>query len=355
MNLLDDPSVLEKLDPSGMLELSARLPHNCREGWEQGLAWTVPPRLSRCQQVLVLGMGGSAIGADLLVGLLGNKLKRPISVNRTYRIPAWVDSNTLVLACSYSGNTEETLSGVKEALRKKVSVAAISSGGALAQMSLKKGLPFLRIPGGLPPRSAIGYLAFAPMGLLVQLGWVRTGDLPVEKACQYVEKLIETQLGPHVRSSGNPAKKIAAQLMGRLPVLYGAAGGWEGITYRWRTQLEENAKTLAFHHIVPEATHNEISGWVQPRGLMRHSAAVFITDLGIHPRTLKRMEFTAGLIRRQGAAVLKASVTGSTSVFSRMLGLVSLGDFISIYLACAYKINPTPVERVEALKKFMKK
>ena len=344
---------MRRADPGGMLNRAAALGDQCAQAWEWGLDWKVPAAYSGARQVCVLGMGGSAIGADLLQGFVGDRLGRPVVVNRTYTLPAWVDKETLVLVCSYSGNTEETLSAAALAAKKTSRIAVITSGGKAAEWARKKGYPLQEIPTGLPPRSAVGYLTFVPLGLMAGLKWLPESALPVERACDGLNRYIREALGPEVKSAKNPAKKLAAKMAGKLPILYGAAGGWEGIAYRWRTQLEENSKTLAFHHIYPEATHNEISGWVQPEGLMRHSIAVFLADPAVHPRILKRMQFGAKVARGEGAVAEEVSVPGPT-MMERMLRLIALGDFTSVYLGILYKIDPTPVVRVEALKKFMR-
>lgn len=336
-----------------MLGRAAALPDQCEEGWERGLSWRVPSRHASLKQVLVLGMGGSAIGADLLQGAVGDCLGKPVAVNRTYTLPGWVDRQTLVLACSYSGNTEETLSAAEQARRRGANILVITSGGKLARWAKSNGFPLMQIPSGLPPRTAVGYLTFAPLGLFAGLGWVCEEGMGVGKACVGLRRYIHSELAGAVPARSNPAKRLAADLVGRLPVLYGAAGGWEGVTYRWRTQLEENAKTLAFHHLFPEATHNEISAWLNPKGLLRDLTAVFLTDPSIHPRILRRMEFVRRVIRGQGAQVKTVSVAGST-LLERMLKLVALGDFSSVYLGILYRVDPTPVVRVEALKRYMK-
>ncbi len=355
MRLLDDLPALSRIDRGGMLRRAAALPDQCLDGWRKGLAWDLPARLRSLEQMAVLGMGGSAIGADLLQGILSDEaISRPFLVNRTYSIPGWIGPKTLVLACSYSGNTEETISGALQAKKQGAHLIAVTSGGKLASWAVKHRIPLLRIPQGLPPRSAVGYTTFVPLGALVRLGWVSRKQLPVETACRGLAREIRVRLSPSVRTASNPAKQLADALVGRLPILYGAAGGWEGITYRWRTQIEENAKSLVFHHIFPEATHNEISAWLHPKRLMRRLAAVFLADRDVHPRTLRRMEFTARIIRAQGALVRTVRANGGSRL-ERMLNLTALGDFASVYLGILYKIDPTPVERVEALKKFMAK
>ena len=354
MRLLDNLQAMERMDRLGMLERAEALPAECLAGWEAGRRWPLSKQLSQMKQVVTLGMGGSAIGADILQGILGDRLSRPLFVNRTYMLPEWVGRGSVVLACSYSGNTEETLSAARQARQRGANLLAITSGGELAAWAKRHRIPLLNIPRGLPPRSALGYMAFIPLGLFVRLGWARRSRLPVESACAALERYIRKELVPEVRTSANPAKRLALSLVGRLPVLYGPAGGWEGLTYRWRTQLEENSKTLAFHHIFPEATHNEISAWLQPKPLMKSLAAVFLTDPAAHPRTLRRMEFTRRIIRSQGARVLQVEADGR-SLLERLLKLIALGEFASIYLAFLHREDPTPVVRVEALKRFMKK
>lgn len=354
MRLLDDLRALRRVDRSDMLGRAAALGREALEGWRKGLAWRVPAGVRSCRQALFLGVGGSAIGADLLQGISADFLAKPIAVNRTYTIPSWVGRDTLVVTCSYSGNTEETLSAAEQARRRGARILGISSGGRLADWARRHGAPLLKIPPGLPPRSALGYVAFGPLGLLSRLGWIRRDGLAVESACAALDRFIRGRLVPAVRASHNPAKRLAQSLAGRLPVVYGASDGWEGVTYRWRTQLEENSKTLAFHHLFPEATHNELSGWLNPTGLLRRMAAIFLTDRTVHPRTLRRMAFTRGIIRREGARVISVSVPGRFRL-ERMLKFIALGDFASVYLGILYGVDPTPVERVEALKRYLRR
>jgi len=354
MSILDDVKAVRRIDRGRMLTLVSALPEQCRAGWKAGLAWDIPLKWGSSDRLLVLGMGGSAIGAELAHGFLEGKIVRGMAVNRTYTVPGWVHRKTLVLACSYSGNTEETLTAVQEADRRGSRIVALTSGGKLASLAIRRGYPLLQIPQGLPPRAAVGYLAFGPLGLLVRLGWVGRRALPVRRASADLERFITSRLSLKVRTSVNPAKRIATALFGRVPILYGASGGWEGIVYRWRTQLEENAKSLAFHHLFPEATHNEISGWLQPKPVVRKKAiGLFLTDPAVHPRIRRGMQFMSEIVRRQGAPILWVEAPGH-SALSRMMGLLALGDFVSVYLALLYGTDPTPVDRVEALKRYMK-
>ena len=349
--LLDDLRGMKRMDPDGMLTHCLELPDQIRAGWQWGLDWRLPARWRNLDGICLLGMGGSAIGADLANGFAGGKLARPLRVNRDYRLPGGLHRRTGILISSYSGNTEETLSAAEAALRRGLPAAAITSGGKLAALARRRRLPLVLIPSGLPPRGAVGYGTFVLMGLLRRLKWIPA--IPVPSAAAGLERTIARSLAPAVPLRRNPAKQLARRLAGRIPILYGGADGWEGVTFRWRTQLEENAKTVCFHHIFPEATHNEISGWVHPAPGIRRTAAVFLTDPSVHPRTLKRMRFAARIIRREGAGCLEVGMKGPDR-FDRMLRMIALGDFLSVYLAFLYRENPTPVVRVEALKKYLR-
>ena len=338
-----------------MLGRATSFAAQCRWGWEQGLAFRLPRSFQQARQLLMLGVGGSAIGAELLQGIVGDRIRRPVVVNRTYTLPAWVDRKTLGIICSYSGNTEETLTAAQEAVRRGARVMAITSGGKLALWAGRDRFPVLLIPAGLPPRAAIGYQLFAPLGILVRMGWLNRRAVPAQEGWESVGRTIRQRLAPSIPTMENPAKQIALRLKGKLPILYGASGGWEGLAYRWRTQLEENAKTLAYHHLFPEATHNEISGWLQPKELMNRMVAIFLSDPAVHPRIRRRMTFTARIIGQQGAQVMTLGAGGrGRSALSRLLELVALGDFVSIYLGLLYRVDPTPVDRVEALKKWLR-
>lgn len=353
MRPLDNPRSFGCLDRSDMLGKISRFPKQVRHGWDLGRSWQVPGKWKHLRGLIVVGMGGSAIGGDLLQGLFGENLSRPVQVCRGYTLPAWVNRETLILAVSYSGNTEETLSACREALRRRLPLCAITSGGRLARWSQEKKVPLCAIPAGWPPRAALGYTTFVPAGLLGRLGWLAEKKIHLPQALDALELFVEGKLSPSVPESSNPAKRIARRLAGRLPIIYGAAGGWEGIVYRWRTQLEENAKSLAFHHIFPEMTHNEISGWGAPPGLTKNLTAIFLDDAAHHPRLRRRMEFVRRIVQKEGVQTLTVSLSGS-SPLERKLRLIVLGDFVSVYLGILYRLDPSPVVRVEALKKWLR-
>ena len=359
---LDTDAGIRRVDRSGMLGLIAQLPSQFEQGFATGWRLTGGRwpegrgAASSCggqwprpiAQVAFVGMGGSAISGDLVKALLTDTAVVPLAVHRTYDVPRYVGRNTLVIASSYSGDTEETLSAYRQARQRGAMLAAVTSGGQLGRWAMRDGIPWGRVPTGLPPRAALGYLAGTPLGLLARSDVARVTERELRVATAAVR---HSQRGwaPGVPTGRNLAKRLAKQLHGRMVVLYGADGGWEAVVARWRGQLAENAKALASSHLFPEMTHNEVNGWEFPPKLLQQCAVVFLQDRDLHPRVLRRMTITARIIRRSGATILPVSVAGPTRL-ARMLNMIALGDAASVYLAVLHRVDPTPVERVTYLK-----
>jgi len=345
---LDSLAAIHRVDRADMLGLIDDLPTQCRQGYETG--WRLPLRCPRpVGQVVFVGMGGSAISGDLVKAVLTDRARVPISVQRTYTLLASVSRETLVITSSYSGDTEETLSAYRQARRRGAMVAAVTSGGRLARLAQRDGVPWGPVPSGLPPRAALGYLAAIPLGMLARLGLAPITAAELRAATVATARVVRAW-APQVPTRRNLAKQLAHQFLGRLVVVYGADGGWEAVVARWRGQLAENAKALASSHLFPEMTHNEINGWAFPRPLVRRCAAVFLTDRTVHPRVQRRMAITARIIRRVGARVIPVAVPGPSRL-SRLLSMIALGDYLSVYLAVLHRVDPTPVEHVTAVKR----
>lgn len=362
MNQLDSPAAIRRMDRSDMLGLIAGLPAQFRTGYAVGAAmparwpegrggasagagrWPRPIR-----QVVFVGMGGSAISGDLVKTLLTARARVPVLVQRTYDLPAFISPETLVIASSYSGDTEETLSAYTQARRRGAMLAAVTAGGRLSRLARRDGVPWGRVPSGLPPRAALGYLAAIPLGLLARAGVAPVTPAQLEVATQAMARTAAAW-GPAVPARRNLAKQLARALHGRLVVLYGADGGWEAVVARWRGQLAENAKALASSHLFPEMNHNEINGWQFPPAVLRQCTAVMLEDPALHPRVLRRMTITARIIRAAGARVLTVTVPGPTPM-ARLLSMIALGDTLSVYLALLHRVDPTPVDCVAALKR----
>lgn len=352
MNLLDRPDAFRLLDPSGMIRKVMDLPLQCRDARRR--VQEARPRLDvrGVRQVLVTGLGGSAIGGDILRGLVSRAARVPVSVNRHYVLPAWVGRETLVVASSYSGNTEETLSAFDDALRRRARILVVSSGGAITARARQRKIPVCAVPGGYPPRSAFGYSFVTLLTALESLGLVPSHERDFSEAMTLMEGL-STEFAPHAPSRLNEAKRLATFLHGRLPVVYAGQDFTETVGVRWRGQFNENSKQVALLNVLPEMNHNEVVGYTNSDPLMRRAAVVLLRDpKGDHPQVARRFGILKPLLARRTAGVREAHARGC-SVLARMMTLIALGDFTSVYLAYLKRVDPTPVEVIDRLKKAL--
>jgi glucose/mannose-6-phosphate isomerase len=290
-------------------------------------------------------MGGSAIGGDLATAIAGDRARRPIRVVRDYRTPLGAGPDTLVLAASYSGNTEETLAAFEAAGEAGAPRVALATHGRLAEAAREAGVPVIGVPSGMQPRAAVAYMTVGALACAAACGAAPALDDEVEAAVSLLERLAE-EWGPD-GAPESQAKRLALDLHGRTPVVYGA-GATGPVARRWKTQVNENAKRPAFHAELPEAGHNEICGWERPGDL----AAVFLLEAGLPARITKRMEVMRGLVEKAGAPAAGAEAQGS-SPFERVMSLVLLGDLVSVYLAVLDGLDPTPVPMIDTLKEAM--
>jgi glucose/mannose-6-phosphate isomerase len=295
--------------------------------------------------LVVAGMGGSAIGGALARAALGDRASRPIVLARGYGLPAWTTPDTTVLCASYSGNTEETL-GVYEAAGALGARRIVATpGGKLAEAARAESVPVIPLPGGFQPRAAVAYSLVVALEVAGICGAGDRLHAEIDVAAAHAEYLVKAW-GPE----GPPnslSKTLAQGLHGTVPQIAGA-GLTAPIAYRWKTQINENAKTPCFSHELPELDHNEIVGWAGARELGRFSA-VFLDDSDLHPRIRQRIELTRGLIAGEAAATFRIESIGENST-ERLVSLVLLGDLVSLYLAVLRGIDPSPVELIERLK-----
>jgi len=348
VQLLDSREEIAKVDPSGMTRLVEGLP----EQWLEAEAIARKAELGKLatpERVVVLGMGGSAIGGDFLRSLLETKVKVPIFVNRSYALPAFVDERTLVVASSYSGNTEETLIACEAAKARGAAIAAITTGGELARRAQAEGWPLIRLPGGLPPRAAIGY-SFVPLLVLME----RVGVCPPVAAdlaeAHRVLVSLRERYNPDVPTEKNKAKQIALAFKGKLPLIYGSEG-WKGAAaYRWKTQINENSKAPAVWNAFPELNHNETVGWETPPEVTRSFEVVVLRDKRDLDRIQTRIEVTTREIMEGAVSGITELWAEGESEVARLFSLVYPGDWVSLYLALAYRIDPTPVKMIDLLK-----
>ncbi len=336
-----------------MLELLTEFPAQCEHAWALGNAFPLPR--TSVHNILFLGMGGSAIGGDLARSLLEEEASVPIGVNRSYDLPAFVNSQSLVFAVSYSGNTEETLSAYVSARRKKATLIAIASGGKLIDYAKRDGIPHLLLPSGLPPRTALGYLFFVPYVILRKLLHLPLRRADFEETVRTLVTLRDHKIGPEVPLSKNLSKRIALRLVGKIPAIHGSVPHVDAVATRFRTQIAENAKQLSWSHLYPELNHNEIVGWREPKRLLRNLLILLLRDSKDHTRVQKRMEITSALLRRESGVESLEIWSSGRGLLSRIFSLIYIGDFVSFYLAMLNRVDPTPVERITRLKKRLAK
>ena len=294
--------------------------------------------------VLVCGMGGSAMGGDLAQAALADRLTRPMATIRGYELPPWATPSSLIVCSSYSGNTEETLACYDAARALGSMRIVVTTGGRLAECAREDGVPVIPLPAGLQPRAAVGYMTVAALEVATLAGVAQGVRTEVDAAAAGLTRLAE-EWGPDA-DTDSLAKRVAQRINGTCVCVYGAVPT-AAVATRWKTQLNENAKLPAFAAELPEADHNEIVGWHDAASLCAFTA-VFLEDVDQHPRVRQRVELTAALIEQQAAGALRLESVGSNPL-ERLLSLVLLGDLVSVYLAVLRGIDPTPVEQIDRL------
>jgi glucose/mannose-6-phosphate isomerase len=348
------PARAAEIDQAGMLAEVAGLPRQLREGYEQaraGLAGAffgtfpaIPP--AEPDGVVVCGMGGSAIGADLVLACLPG-LPVPATVVRGYALPQWAGPETLVVVVSYSGETEEALACAAQARARDCAPVCVSSGGSLAAYAEAEGLPLVRVPGGGQPRAAVGLLAMPLLATVEAAGLCHEHSGEVAAAAEQLEA-DNAVLGPACPDESNPAKTLARRLEDRLAVVYGAAAT-APVARRWKGQINENAKAPAFFNELPELDHNELMGWTSLPHVTSSTVALFLCDESGGSRLARRAELTAREYEALGVTT-ELVVARGASRLARLFSLVQLGDYVSCYLALLYGVDPTPVDAIQAFK-----
>ena len=344
----------EEIDQAGMLSEVAGLPRQLREGYDHARAAlagaffgtfpAVPP--AEPDGLVVCGMGGSAIGADLILACLPG-LQVPATVVRGYALPEWAGPETLVVVVSYSGETEEALACAAQARARDSAPVCVTSGGSLGAFAEADGLPLVRVPGGGQPRAAVGSLSMPLLATLEAAGLCHEHAGDVAAAADQLEA-DNAILGPDGPDDGNPAKSLARRLHKRLAVVYGA-GPTAPVARRWKGQINENAKAPAFFNELPELDHNELMGWTSLPHVTSSTVALFLHDESCEERLARRAELTVREYETLGVSTELVAARGASRL-ARLFSLVQLGDYASCYLALLYGVDPTPVDAIQAFK-----
>lgn len=332
------------VDVSGQIDDVLSMPEHLRDAlWRVESAQLQPHDAPG--GLIVAGMGGSAIGGALARAVLGDRASRPIVVMRDYGVPAWTTPDATVLCASYSGNTEETLAAFEAAGALGARRVVATAGGKLAAAARAEDVPVIPLPGSFQPRAAVGYTLVIALEVAALCGAAESLRSEIDVAAAHTEALA-LEWGPD-GAEDSLAKQLARGLHGTIPQIAGA-GLTAPVGYRWKTQLNENAKTPAFSSELPELDHNELVGWTDAAQLGRFSA-VFLDDSDLHPRVRQRIELTRGVISAAAAATFRVESRGETRM-ERLVSLVLLGDLVSLYLAVLKGIDPAPVAAIEQLK-----
>jgi glucose/mannose-6-phosphate isomerase len=344
---LDDLELFARLDSQAMGEAIDGLPDQLAAAWGLGQEFDLPA-IDDIERVVIAGLGGSAIGADLLRAYAVNQAEVPIEVWRDYDLPAYAAGPaTLVIASSHSGNTEETLSGFERGLAQGASLLAVTTGGELAERAEAEGVPVWRFEHDGQPRAAVGYSFGLLLAALCRLGLLPDAAADVVDAVEEMKRQ-QKQLTAEVTVTSNPAKRMAGQLIDRWPTIIGAE--FLGpVARRWRTQIAELAKAVAQFEILPEADHNMVAGVEAPEGLFGATMVVFLEAAALHLRNRVRTRLTREILMVEGFNTDAIRAVGQSKLAQQWTPL-HFGDYVSYYLAMAYETDPSPVRAIASLK-----
>jgi len=350
-HLLDDPEYLKSHDSGDMLSVLTRFPSSTREAIrdaEKLELGGIPEK--KIENLVVAGMGGSAVGGILLRDWLRDVSKTPIFVSRGSRLPAWVDEDTLVYAVSYSGDTEETLSQYHQASETGCPLICFCSGGILSQSASLRKIPCLRFPKGYRPRAAIAFQFFGLAAVTHTLGLI--GDDTwgeVEEAIEVAKSLSE-KMGPETPTKSNPGKALAESVRGYTPYVYGSSLH-EGVAYRYSTQFNENSKSPASYGFFPEAFHNSVMAREALPELLEKGCAVIIRDPLEEAAVSVKIDRFSELLADRFGGVVEVEARGKGRL-ARMISALYIGDFASAYLGMLYGRDPSTTDSIDALKRL---
>lgn len=349
-SVLDNLNEIKRLDKGDMLSFCVGAAKHYEKAAR--IAEGVTLNYVKPQAVIVAGMGGSAIGGELLKDWARDTLQIPLEVCREYTLPAFANEKTLTFIVSYSGETEETLSVFLDAVKRKCMVAVISSGGKLLEFARKRQMPTLQIPAGIPPRAALPYL-FTPMSIFLEkLGLIQNVKAEISEAITILKRVC-SENSPEKPLKENFAKELAFKINNTVPVVYGF-GFYRSVAQRFKQQFNENSKIPSKWDAFPELNHNEVVGWEKANKLAKHFTVVILRDKNESKEIKCRVEATKELLDGKVAGIYEVWSRGEGKL-ARMLSTTLIGDFASVYLALLSGVDPTPVETISLLKKRMTK
>ncbi|MBU1318209.1 MAG: bifunctional phosphoglucose/phosphomannose isomerase [candidate division Zixibacteria bacterium] len=343
---------MAEFDPDGMYGDIASFPDHLEEGMRIASQASLPEiPVNSIDHIIVCGMGGSAIGADLVRSYLADRLGIPMSICRHYRLPGYAGKSTLVIGSSYSGNTEETLSSIADAERVGAQTICITTGGKLEKMAAKNDWACVKIPPGMMPRAALAY-SFVPLLVLMsRLGFAPGCDNDLQEATGTARSRVKEL---SIDNDKNEAMKLAEMIRGRIPIIYAGQDHIDAVAVRFKGQICENSKQLAFTNVYPEFNHNELVGWSIFEPFVDKLIVITLRDIDDHKRVSARMKIVGEIFSSNDIPAVEIASDGD-SLLSRMMSLIQFGDFTSFFLAMLNRTDPSPVHVIDHLKSELDK
>ncbi len=348
------PQQIKKLDPADMYTRIYEFPKQLQEGYNlpiRGDLSAINP--AEIRNIVIIGMGGSAIGGDILRSYLAEEVAIPIFVNRNYGLPRFVNQHTLLIAASYSGNTEETLAAFEQGKQRGCQIIIATTGGKLGALAVENNYPHVILPAGLQPRAALGY-SFGPLlQIMEKLGYVSGQGEIVEATCAYLS-VSRKKLGVNIAENRNAARQLAAKLKDKIAVVYAGADYYDTVAIRFKGQICENAKSLAYANICPEFNHNELVGFDFPPKLVAKLVVIFLTGPADSPGVSKRFKIINKILTEKKITTVSLKAQGPNRL-AEIFTLIQFGDLASYYLALLNKTDPSPVHVINRLKTALEK
>jgi glucose/mannose-6-phosphate isomerase len=354
MNILDNLQKIAEIDSEGMLETEEKFYPQLLGAREIAAGADLEKiKGKKFKGIAFSGMGGSGFAGDIIKALIRDDIDIPVEIVKGYNLPSFIKEGWLVVSISYSGNTEETISSTKQALERGCEVAGICSGGELEKICTAGGKTMMKIPPGMQPRGAIGYLFLPAYLMLDDLNIIRIPPEDIEEALNLIKEksvLYSRETG----SESNPAKKLALEISDKLPIVYGTDGILSAVAYRLKCEINENSKTPCWCNEFPELNHNETVGWERLKGITKNFIILALREEDENARIRARIDITLGLIKNNAGSIVEIPAEGKSKL-AKVLSTIYLGDIASVYLALLYGVNPSPVEKIESLKAELKK
>ncbi|MGH2521447.1 MAG: bifunctional phosphoglucose/phosphomannose isomerase [Anaerolineales bacterium] len=344
---LDDPNYFRPIDSQNFIDDIDALPSQVETAWALGQRLALPESYKAINQIVISGMGGSAIGGALAQAQAAPECPVPISISRDYGLPAFAGANTLVICSSHSGNTEETLSAFEIARARGCKLLAITTGGKLNALAEEGGIPVWRFEHAGQPRAAVGFSFMLALAGLLKLGLIADKSSDVAEAVAAM-RTQQTHLRAETSVVQNPSKRMAGQLMNRIPAIF-ASDYLAPVARRWKGQISEIAKAWSQFEELPELDHNSVVGTMYPEPLVSKFMVLFLRSAHDHPRNRLRSEVTREIYMTAGFNTDTIEASGA-SPLAQMLTLIHSGDYTAYYLAMCYGVDPSPVPQIDYLK-----